>query len=151
MIPEVQRAIDRLVAAGRARGVEIDTSGLLEPLDQTKFDHLFPQAPRNWKRFQNPYAYAAYDCVNGLRVLMDVGMEYDGKRWLHVSLSRKGRLPSYDDMCAVKNLFIGPDKMAIQVFVPSAQHVNIHPTCLHLWHCIDGDVLPDFTQGTGSI
>lgn len=40
---------------------------------------------------------------------------------------------------------------ALQVLPPRAKHVNIHPFCLHLWCCLDGDVTPDFTQGSGSL
>jgi hypothetical protein len=28
---------------------------------------------------------------------------------------------------------------------------NIHPNCLHLFCCLDGDPLPDFTGGMGTI
>lgn len=28
-----------------------------------------------------------------------------------------------------------------------SRHVNKHPYCLHLWRCLDGDVVPDFTRG----
>ena len=52
--------------------------------------------------------------------------------WLHVSLSRANRMPSYQDMCDVKSLFIGPDRKAHQVFAEESQHVNIHAYCLHL-------------------
>lgn len=27
------------------------------------------------------------------------------------------------------------------------KYINLHPTCLHLWHCLDGDVVPDFARG----
>lgn len=44
---------------------------------------------------------------------------------------------------------------AIQVFPRSSQYVNVHEFCLHLFTCLDGEilgsVLPDFTAGTGAI
>jgi hypothetical protein len=70
----------------------------------------------------------------------------DEKRWLHVSMSRRDRMPSYDEMCEVKRLFIGEDTQAIQLFPRKSEHVNLHPNCLHLWACLDGDGLPDFRQ-----
>lgn len=86
-----------------------------------------------------------------LVVMVTVARYGDGKRWLHVSASFRDRLPTYPEMCRIKEDVIGADKKAVQVFVPMSEHVNIHPFCLHLWHCVDGDPLPDFTCGTGSI
>jgi len=87
----------------------------------------------------------------GLYVIDSVSKESDGKLWQHVSLSRKSRLPTYDDIKLVKSLFIGDNKDAIQVFPKIENHVNIHPYCLHLWSCLEGSPLPDFTHGTGMI
>jgi len=87
----------------------------------------------------------------GLIVIESVNKEQDGKLWKHVSLSRRSRLPSYEDMKLVKDKFIGEDKLAIQIFVPKSEHVNIHEYCLHLWCCLDENVLPDFTNGSGMI
>jgi hypothetical protein len=53
-------------------------------------------------------------------------------------------------MSEVKELFIGGDRQAIQVMPPRSNHVNIHEV-LHLWHCLDGDGLPDFTGGGETI
>ena len=65
--------------------------------------------------------------------------------WLHVSLSRPHTMPSYQDMCEVKSLFVGADRKAFQVFAEESQHVNIHPYCLHLWCAVEGgDDLPNF-------
>lgn len=86
-----------------------------------------------------------------LTVITSGAVELDGKRWLHVSLARPTRLPSYSDMTMVKDLFIGPQATALQVFAPRSRHVNLHQCCLHLWHCADGDVTPDFARGGASI
>jgi hypothetical protein len=87
-----------------------------------------------------------------LRVIVS-GMVYgDGKRWLHVSVSRKNReIPSWAAMCEVKEFVLGPERTALQVHPPRSKHVSIHDGCLHLWHCLDGDVTPDFTAGGESI
>lgn len=69
----------------------------------------------------------------------------DQRVWLHVSLSRRHRLPSYEDIVDVKRIFIGPDRQAIQFFTKESKHVNIDPYVLHLWCCVEGDDgLPDF-------
>jgi hypothetical protein len=87
-----------------------------------------------------------------ISVIESIAIEQDGKRWQHVSLARPDRLPDYDDLTFVKRHWIGEDKYAYQVFPPKAKHVNIHPNCLHLFSCLDGDaVLPDFTRGGNTI
>lgn len=94
-------------------------------------------------------AYCKYD---RLIVLVSCARQLDGKAWLHVSVSRRnGAIPSWEAMSEVKELFIGPDRTALQVMPPQAKHVNIHPACLHLWCCLDGDVTPDFTAGGETI
>lgn len=87
----------------------------------------------------------------GLKVIVSQGKEADGREWVHASLSRRSRMPTYEDMALVKRLFIGEEKKAIQIFPPGSEHVNIHNFCLHLFHCVDEDVLPDFTRGSGLI
>lgn len=82
--------------------------------------------------------------AQGLLVICSGNVERDGKRWLHVSMSRRSRLPSYEDMCLVKDTFVGRERLAVQVFARTADHVNHMPYCLHLWSCLDGDPVPDF-------
>lgn len=85
--------------------------------------------------------------AQGLLVICSASWEADGKRWMHVSMSRHSRLPTYEDMCMVKDAFIGRERMAVQVFARAAEHVNHAPLCLHLWSCLDGDPTPDFRHG----
>lgn len=88
---------------------------------------------------------------NGMFVIVSIQKELDGNLWVHLSLSRQNRLPTYNDMKFVKDVFIGKDKKAIQVFPESDKHVNLMENCLHLWHCIDNDPLPDFTHGKNTL
>lgn len=83
----------------------------------------------------------------GMTVLVSGSVEADGKRWLHVSCAHRNRIPSWDDLKEVKETFIGKDKVALQVLPSEDKYVNVNPYCLHLWHCVDGDVVPDFTSG----
>jgi hypothetical protein len=82
-----------------------------------------------------------------MTVIFSGMVEADGKRWLHVSCAHGNRLPSWDDLKLVKETFIGRDRKAVQVFPSQEEYVNVNPYCLHLWHCLDGDGLPDFTSG----
>lgn len=87
-----------------------------------------------------------------LSVIVSGDVEKDGRRWLHLSVASPDRLPKYDTLVEVKELFIGSERKAIQVFPPRSQHISIHPNCLHLWHCAEAeDPLPDFTKGGKAI
>lgn len=56
-----------------------------------------------------------------------------GGGWDHVSVSRKDRCPTWDEMDYVKRLFFRDDETAMQLHVPPTQHKNCHPYCLHIW------------------
>ena len=61
-------------------------------------------------------------------------------------------MPDYADLMLLKNMCIGKDRTALQVFPPEEKHVNyageVHGIeVLHLWSCLGGDVTPDFTRG----
>lgn len=91
-----------------------------------------------------------------LYLIVSVSKEQDGKRWLHASCSRTDKsLPSYEDLKTLKAICIGDHHTALQVFLPKDKHVNWAGErgveVLHLWRCLDGDVTPDFTRGTGGI
>ena len=77
--------------------------------------------------------------------------ELDGKIWVHISASRRNKVPSWDDLMMIKCQFLGENKKAIQVLAPRSEHVNICSNCLHIWHCVDNDPLPDFTRGSGML
>ncbi len=57
----------------------------------------------------------------------------DRMGWQHVSVSRRDRCPTWDEMCQVKALFWDADDCVVQYHPPEAEYVNNHPFCLHLW------------------
>jgi hypothetical protein len=57
----------------------------------------------------------------------------DGFGWDHVSVSRKNRTPNWAEMEFIKRRFFSDDEIAMQLHVPPAQHISVHPHCLHLW------------------
>lgn len=87
---------------------------------------------------------------NGLFIMASAGEYDDGKEWLHVSVSRKSRLPTYEEMTRIKRDFIGDDKKAISVLPEKKYHVNINKNCLHLFYSAENP-LPEFSGGIGSI
>jgi len=124
---------------------------------------LFPLLPRvlpvGWKVAQDTDDGARYlftarkgkKRVTLMSVVVSGCIEDDGRKWIHLSVAGPGRVPHWSELVDVKELFLGRDSKAIQVIPPRAEYVNIHPHVLHLFVCVDEDVLPDFTSGTGSL
>lgn len=61
-----------------------------------------------------------------------------GLGWEHVSISHKNLayIPSWDDMCALKEMFFKPDEWAVQYHPAADEYVDNMPNCLHLWRPI---------------
>lgn len=53
--------------------------------------------------------------------------------WEHVSVSRRDRCPTWDEMCQVKSLFWDDDDCVMQLHPPKIEWINNHSKCLHLW------------------
>jgi hypothetical protein len=69
----------------------------------------------------------------------------DGEGWQHVSVSfgpDSKKCPSWEVMCAVKDLFWEPEDVVIQIHPRKSEYVTYHPGCLHLWRCTDGREQP---------
>lgn len=56
-----------------------------------------------------------------------------GDGWDHVSVSTQRRCPNWHEMEFAKRLFFEDDEIAMQLHVTPADHINVHPYCLHLW------------------
>jgi len=111
----------------------------------------FLKAPDGWNREEVLTDGARFGHKKeSVRVLVSGTREKDGKRWLHLSISRPNRTPTIDELREVKFAFIG-DLKAMQIFPSRDEYVNLHQHCLHLFACLDGDPLPDFRRGIGSI
>lgn len=61
-----------------------------------------------------------------------------GAGWEHVSVSpfKLRIIPTWDDMCKIKDWFWNDDEAVIQIHPPKAEYVNNMPNCLHLWRCL---------------
>ncbi len=67
----------------------------------------------------------------GGRVLRVIASNDEG--WDHISVSLPDRCPTWAEMDHVKRLFFKDDEVAIQLHLPPADHINIHPNVLHIW------------------
>ena len=69
--------------------------------------------------------------------IMSSGVD-DEHGWEHVSVSRRNKTPTWEEMCFVKNLFWSEDEVVMQIHPAAADYVNHHPYCLHLWRPLQG-------------
>lgn len=63
-----------------------------------------------------------------------------GAAWDHVSVSYPDRCPTWAEMERVKRAFFRSEETAMQLHVPPADHINVHPFCLHLWRPHDAEI-----------
>lgn len=103
------------------------------------------QVPEKF-RFYKPGHHFSSDVSDGNNGLFFVKVKHgqvlqvvasDQIGWEHVSVSRKDRCPTWEEMCQVKDLFWGEDDCVIQYHPPKSEYINNHPYCLHLWRPID--------------
>lgn len=100
-----------------------------------------PFGPDGWKLVD----------LNGEASVIVTSGDHGDVEWIHASIARVDRMPSYEDLKLLHAAVFG-DRWAYQVFAPPSDHVNIHQYALHLWGRLDGAAaLPDFTDGMGSI
>ena len=58
----------------------------------------------------------------------------NGGGWEHVSISRRnGKLPTWEEMCAIKDMFFEDEETVVQYHPKKSEYVNFHEGCLHLW------------------
>lgn len=62
--------------------------------------------------------------------------------WEHVSVSPKNqkRCPTWDEMCAIKDMFFEEEEAVMQLHPAKSEYVNIHPYCLHLWRPLEREI-----------
>lgn len=92
-------------------------------------------------------AYLSHDGLKVIRTVHDDNEWGDNRIWMHVSYSRKDRIPSYEDSKRVLRAFVGDELEAYAVYPPKARWVNVHPHCLHFWIPLEGPILPDLSYG----
>jgi hypothetical protein len=68
--------------------------------------------------------------------------------WVHGSVARPDRMPTYDDLVLLHRAALG-GRFALQVFAPPESHINLNEFALHLWARLDGTRptgLPNFGE-----
>jgi len=101
--------------------------------------------PRHWRILeQGADGFKFIHKTEKISVIISVNVEADCKKWIHLSLARPNRMPDYYDIKRVKEDFL-PDKKASMVWPENDKYINIHSFCLHLFHCLEDDGLPEFS------
>lgn len=69
------------------------------------------------------------------------GENEDG--WEHVSVSPydHSKMPTWDEMCAIKDIFFDDEELALQFHPRRSQYINLMENCLHLWRPKDKELL----------
>jgi peptide methionine sulfoxide reductase MsrA len=58
----------------------------------------------------------------------------NGGGWEHISVTRRnGKIPTWEEMCAIKDMFFDAEEVVVQYHPKKSEYVNIHDGCLHLW------------------
>jgi hypothetical protein len=113
----------------------------VELLDDLTEEMLPRVLPPGWRRIEGN-KFLTHD---GMSIIASAE-HIAGERWWHVSMARQARLPSWDDLRRVKDVFIGKNRQAVSVLPDERQYVNHHPFCLHLWCNLDRDLVPDMRR-----
>lgn len=83
-------------------------------------------------------SFGWFEFPDGMRV-MSSGNRSVGD-WEHVSVSFVNRVPTWDEMKRVKELFWRPDETVIQFHPKASKYKNEFPFCLHLWSVAGVDI-----------
>lgn len=92
-----------------------------------------------WKTAPMPYGIkiGLLDLPTGVRCSVVAGNNEDG--WEHVSVELYARrLPTWEEMCYIKDLFWDDEEEVVQIHPKKSQYVDM-TEALHLWRPIGGD------------
>lgn len=92
-------------------------------------------------------ATCAEDGFNGAFRVKVRGKTYillisDGGGWEHVSVEvgSAKRIPTWEEMCRIKDLIWNEDEVVIQIHPAKKDYVMVHYYVLHLWRPVDQEI-----------
>jgi hypothetical protein len=110
-------------------------------LDQKLEDHRIQRGPMGSEHGDNFGMFVIPGpCGQALTIIASDGeLPSDNPLggWEHVSVSGR-RVPNWQEMSFVKNLFWSPEECVVEYHPPASEHVNNHPRCLHMWRWTRG-------------
>jgi len=121
-------ALRRVSFTGTYEGAELNLDPRLED-----WRHQHPPSPTgaSYGLFHIPFRSAT------LKVICCDGRETG---WDHVSVSLPNRVPNWEEMCFVKDLFFDEGETVVQFHPKASEYVNNCGTCLHLWRPVSREV-----------
>ncbi|HJA81276.1 MAG TPA: hypothetical protein H9776_05930 [Candidatus Mediterraneibacter intestinipullorum] len=60
--------------------------------------------------------------------------------WEHVSVCPSNRVPTWNEMCQIKDMFWDDDEVVMQLHPAKSNYVNLMENCLHLWKPIHKEI-----------
>lgn len=99
----------------------------------------------NDKRICLPGTNLVGDDYNGAFKINYQGSYYlviasNGMEWEHVSVSNNQRIPSWEVMNKIKEMFFEDEEVVIQIHPKKSEYINIAKNCLHLWRPINKEI-----------
>lgn len=116
---------------------------MIEPLS-----HWRKSKPLEWPPGSGNKAAGVWEhkLIN-MRVLRSKSKMRDGTEWIHISVSRVDRLPTWQELSKVKEEFLGSDAEAYHIIPRASDFVNIHNYCMHIWsHVNNINRLPNLEE-----
>jgi hypothetical protein len=98
-----------------------------------------------------PDGFAYLARRHGGSVVVTAAVWDDGVTWIHASIARPDRMPTYEELTHLHRAVYGENRWAYQCFAPITDHVNIHQYALHLWGRADGEPATPNFGACGSI
>ena len=78
----------------------------------------------------------SFTLPNGLNVIFSSGFG-----WEHASVSKQKAIPTWNEMCQVKDIIWDFEEPCMQLHPKLTEYINNHRECLHIWRPVK-DVLP---------
>lgn len=117
-------------------------------------DSLRP-APLNWEYLRTPNTsevmlglgyFRRIEAGDRLCAMVTVDLYEKGEpgagQWLHLSVTRQRRMPSWEDLVCAREELGYKDFVFIQLLPPTKHWLNVHAFCLHLFTRLDTETVP---------
>ena len=80
----------------------------------------------------------SHKIIQDMHVMRSRSILENGEEWIHISVSRSDRLPSWVELVKIRDEFLGEMKEAYHVIPSKDDYVNVHRYCLHIWSPMNG-------------
>lgn len=100
------------------------------------------KVPEQYRIQSGPLASSEKDGNNGRFSVKRNGFQYniiatdvgeDEHVSVHITVGKKQKTPTWEQMCFVKSLFWGKEDTVVQYHPAESEYVNLHEHVLHLW------------------